>query len=540
MTEPQPVPSSASSSIARSAGAMGAATFLSRIAGLVREQAFAFWFGAGIWMDAFKVAYGIPNLLRDLFAEGAMSSAFVPTFNAVLQKDGKEGAFRLARLVLSTLLVIVGFLTVVGILLAPVIVSLLAGDFKQVPEKYDATVTMTRIMFPFLLEVSWAAVVMGMLNSFGSFFTPAIAPVFLNLAMIAAGFVLCPLAVSLGWPAIIGMAVGAMLGGFLQFLVQIPPLWKMGFRPGWSWNLADSGLRRIMNLMVPGTIGMAATQINVVVSTFLATSQGTGAVSWLGYAFRLMQLPLGLFGVAIAQATLPVVSRQAADGNLVEMKKTLAESLRLTAFINLTASLALMACAEPLIRILFEHGRFTPDDTLATAGALRAYAAGLLFFSIIKVMGPSFYALGDTAAPVRASLASVAANVLLNLALIGPFGYWGLALGASLASALNAGMLFWGMRRHLGSWSETGLFAAIWKTLVCGVISSLVMWKSLALIPAWLAAPVGGKLVRVLIDLSSLTLAGLLGGLVLFLSARLLGIPEVEKAVALIRRKLRV
>ncbi|HNV72831.1 MAG TPA: murein biosynthesis integral membrane protein MurJ, partial [Candidatus Ozemobacteraceae bacterium] len=378
------------------------------------------------------------------------------------------------------------------------------------PEKYDTTVTMTRIMFPFLLEVSWAAVVMGMLNSFGSFFVPAIAPVFLNLAMIAAGFVLCPLAVWYGWPAIVGMAIGAMLGGFLQFLVQIPALWKMGFRPGWSWNLSDPGLQRIFALMIPGTIGMAATQINVVVSTWLATSQGTGAVSWLNYAFRLMQLPLGLFGVAIAQATLPVVSRQAADGKLAEMKQTLADSLRLTVFINLSASLALVACAEPIIRLLFEHGRFTPDDTLATAAALRAYAVGLLFFSVIKVMGPSFYALGDTRAPVRASLSSVVANVILNLALIGPLGYWGLALGGSLASGLNAGMLFWSIRRHLGGWSETGLFGAMGKTLICSTISSFVMYYSLGLLPSLFAVSDQIKLVRLLIEAGSLGIAGIL------------------------------
>jgi len=299
-------------SIARSAAVMGVATFFSRIAGLVREQTFAYLFGAGIWTDAFNVAFRIPNLLRDLFAEGAMSAAFVPTFNGILEKDGQQKAFRLTNLTFCAILVVVGMLTLVGIIASPLLVSTLAPEFTSNPEKFEVTVTMTRIMFPFLLAVSWAAISMGILNSLGEFFIPAIAPVFLNLSMILAGWLICPFAKEFDMPAITGMAIGAMLGGLLQFAVQLPALFRYGYRFRWQLNFKDPGIQRIIKLIIPGTVGLAATQINIAISTILATSQGEGAVSWLGYAFRVMQLPLGLFGVAVAQATLPVISRQIA------------------------------------------------------------------------------------------------------------------------------------------------------------------------------------------------------------------------------------
>ena len=315
-------------SVARSAAIMGIATFLSRIAGLVREQTFAYLFGAGKWTDAFNVAFKIPNLLRDLFAEGAMSAAFVPTFNSILQKEGEEKAFRLTNLTFCAILIIVGTLTALGMILSPYIVQILAPQFINDPEKFNVTVTMTRIMFPFLLVISWAAISMGMLNSLGEFFIPSVAPVFLNLSMILSGWLICPIAVKCNMPSITGMAIGAMLGGILQFAVQLPSLIRKGWRFFWCLDFKDPGIKKIGKLMIPGTVGLAATQINVAVNTILATSQGDGAVSWISYAFRIMQLPIGIFGVAVAQATLPVISRQAASGDKDAMAGTLASSIR--------------------------------------------------------------------------------------------------------------------------------------------------------------------------------------------------------------------
>lgn len=524
-------------SVVRSASIMAVATFLSRIAGLVREQAFAFFFGAGAWTDAFNVAFRIPNLLRDLFAEGAMSSAFVPTFNATLKQEGKEQAFRLMRLALNTLLVLVGLLTLIGILFAPEIVQILAPRFADQPEKFAATVLMTRIMFPFLLAISWSAIAMGCLNSLGDFFVPAIAPIFLNLAMIAAGFTLCPWATTLGYPSVVGMAVGAMLGGILQMAVQFPVLWRHGFRFGLDWNRRDPGLRRIINLIIPGTLGLAATQINVAISTILATSQGDGAVSWLNYAFRLMQLPLGIFGVAIAQATLPVISRQAASGERDEMRGTLADSIKLTGFVNITATFSLIALAEPIIRILFEHGRFGPSDTLATAQALQVYALGLFFFSLIKVLGPAFYALNNASTPVRASVVSVLSNIVLNIALIGSCGYWGLALGSSLAAVINAGILFYFLDHTLGGFRE-GIGLALGRTVLAAGIGAGVMSLSFPLARGYILAQGLSAGSRTLGDLLSLGVAGGMGLLVLFGIATLLGMPEAHRALDMVRRKI--
>lgn len=527
-------------SIARSAAVMGVATFFSRIAGLVREQTFAYLFGAGIWTDAFNVAFRIPNLLRDLFAEGAMSAAFIPTFNSILEKDGRQKAFKLTNLTFCAIFIVVGVLTLIGIALSPLLVSTLAPEFVNNPEKFEVTVTMTRIMFPFLLAISWAAIAMGILNSLGEFFIPAIAPVFLNLSMILAGWLVCPVAKYYDYPAITGMAIGAMLGGLIQFAVQLPALFRHGYRFRWVLNFQDAGIQRIIKLIIPGTIGLAATQINIAVSTILATSQGDGAVSWLSYAFRIMQLPLGLFGVAVAQATLPVISRQAAANDRDAMSQTLVSSIRLSSFINLFACFAIIALAEPSVRILFQHGRFTPEDTLATAMALRAYAVGLLFFSLIKIMGPAFYTLDETRIPVMASISAVIINVVLNLALIQPLGYWGLALGTSIGAMFNAGILFVKLQTRLGSFARFGLTIAMLKILAATSFSGLVIWQAFI----WLAPAIAtlsavtaiGSLANAIV---TMILALIAGTLVIAAVSMLLKIEEAGKAAEMIRRRLR-
>ncbi len=533
-------PPPAGASVARSAAVMGVATSLSRVAGLAREQVFAFLFGAGDFTDAFNVAYRIPNLLRDLFAEGAMSSAFVPTFNEALTRDGRDEAFRLTNRVLSALLVIVGTITIVGILTSPWLVGLLAGEYRTVPGKFAVTVTMTQIMFPYLLEISWAAIAMGMLNSLGEFFVPAIAPALLNVAMIVAGFTLCPLAAYYGWPAITGMAVGAMLGGILQMTVQFVALWRRGYRPAWCLDFADARVRQIARLMVPGTVGLAATQVNVAVGTVLATSLGTGPVSWLGYAFRLMQLPIGVFGVSVAQANLPMVSRQAAARDLEGFAGTLGSSLRLTMLLTVPASLLLIGLAEPILRLLFQHGCFTTYDTQQTAVALSAYAIGLFAFAAVKVLGPSYYALGDTRTPVRSSLASVGVNLTASLILTPIWGVFGLAFANSLAGIANFAQLWWNLPRHVENPGRLGIGITLLKTAVIGAIAAAALRPLHGGLEAGLLAwgctsfRGGGILANGL----ALTAAGIVGLALVLMLGRVAGIAEVTQAVNLIQRRL--
>ncbi len=527
-------------SVARSAAVMGIATFLSRIAGLVREQTFAYLFGAGKWTDAFNVAFKVPNLLRDLFAEGAMSAAFIPTFNSIMQKEGQEKAFRLTNLTFCAILVIVGTLTALGMVISPYIVQILAPQFINDPEKFAVTVTMTRIMFPFLLVISWAAISMGMLNSLGEFFIPSVAPVALNLSMILSGWLICPIAVKMGMPSITGMAIGAMLGGLLQFTVQLPSLVRKGWKFFWCLDFKDPGIQKIGKLMIPGTVGLAATQINVAVNTILATSQGDGAVSWISYAFRIMQLPIGIFGVAVAQATLPVISRQAASGDKDAMAGTLASSIRLSAFINLWAGASIVALAEPVIRIIYQHGRFGIEDTLATAAVLRAYTIGIVFYALIKILGPAFYALDDTRIPVKASILSIVVSIILSLSLISHFGYISLAFSSSMAAMVNAGFLFFMLQKKLGGFGKYGLVSGIAKIIVATAISGIVTYYSFVYSAGYIAnllpALAAGSFTNAV---TALCVGGVAGLIALYVISCIMHIEEADRAAELILKKLR-
>jgi putative peptidoglycan lipid II flippase len=436
--------------MARAAGLISAATFLSRILGLAREQVFAAMFGAGFAVDAFQVAFRVPNLLRDLFAEGAMSAAFVPTLTRTEKEQGREASMRLANLVINFLLVVVSGVCLIGILAAPGIVQVLAPGFATVPGKLELTTLMARIMMPFLLVVSLAAAVMGVLNTRRVFFLPALAPTMLNVGLIAAGFLIAPLCPRWGLEPIVGMAIGAMLGGLGELLIQLPALRAQGFRWRPQVSFRDPGVLRMVALMGPATIGIAAAQVNVFVSTFLASMLAEGSVSWLNYAYRLMQLPIGLFGVAIATVTLAEVSRHAAAGNLADLKGTLSLSLRLVMLLTIPATLLLMALAHPIIALLYEHGRFAGTDTLQTARALLAYAVGLAAFSGVRVMVPAFYSLGLARIPVFASMSTIGATVLLYFPLMRLFQHTGLALAVSIGSLLNFVVLFWMLRRKIG------------------------------------------------------------------------------------------
>jgi len=436
--------------VARRAGLVGSATLLSRVLGLVREQVMASWFGAGFATDAFNVAFRIPNLLRDLFAEGAMSSAFVPTFTEYQELRGTPQAWEFGRQLIVTLAAVLLGVCVVGWVGSPWLVRAFAPGFDAVPGKLGLTVLLTNVMLPFLPLVAVAAVCMGMLNANHRFAVPALAPALLNLLMIAVGLALIPVCERFGQPPILAMAIGVVVGGIGQFVVQLPALGRLGFRLTFEWPRPHPGVRRVATLMLPATIGLAATQMNLFFSTLIASLLPQGSVSWLWYAFRLMQLPIGVFGVALGTVSLPSLARAAVAKDLPALKTTLSATLRLVFLLTVPSALWLAVAARPVIALLYQHGRFGDHDTAQTAGALVMYCIGLPAFAAVTVLTRTFYALGDTRTPVRASFVSVGINIALNLALMRPLGHFGLALATALTSIVNFGQLSWSLRRKIG------------------------------------------------------------------------------------------
>lgn len=442
-------------SLGAAVGSISFATFLSRILGVVREQVLAYFFGAGVVSDAYNAAFRIPNLLRDLFAEGAMSSAFVPTFARHIERDGLSAAWRLGRRVMTALGVVLGVVTIAIFVFAPEILGLYVGEFDD--DKMALTVTMTRILSPFLLFVALAAVAMGMLNSRGRFFGPALAPASFNVCAIVGMIALVPWFTRIGIHPGYSIAIGAVVGGLMQFAVQVPLLHREGFRPGIDFAPRDPGLRRIASLMVPATFGLAATQLSIFVDTHLAAGQGDGAISWLIWGFRLIQLPLGLFGVAIATANLARVSADAARGDAEGLRRNLAGAIRTAAVLTLPATAGLIALREPIVRVLFEHGEFDAFDTRQTAAAVLCYAFGLYAYSVTKIQAPTFYALGDTRRPVIASAVAVGAKIVAALVLLrvlpqyGVSGFLALAISTSVAAWVNFTQLAVSLRRRVGA-----------------------------------------------------------------------------------------
>ena len=519
--------------LTRSAGLAGLATLASRILGLARESVFAALFGAGNELDAFLVAFRIPNLARDLFAEGAMSSAFVPTFARYVTVRGKTDAWRLGNNVINTIALASGTLVVVGIIFATPLVTLYAGDYATVPGKLELTVQLTRVMLPFLILVAIAAAVMGMLNSLHHYFLPALSPAMFNVASITCAIGLTPVMPLLGMPRIMGAAIGALLGGFGQIAIQWRALRLEGFRYQPLFDLKDEGLQRVLLLMGPGTLGLAATQVNLFVNTLLAVKEGTGAVSWLTYAFRLMYLPIGLFGVSIATAVLPHAALQGAQGDHRAIRWTVSRGLALMLAVNIPAMFGLMVLADPIVRLLLEHGRFLPPDTVATAQALRFYAIGLLGYSAARIASPVFYAVGQNRIPVFVSFATIAFNLLASLVLVQPLGFRGLALGTSLAALANGGLLIWLLRRPLGGIDGSHLLYTFTKTSLAATIMAWVasiVHRRTALLIGTERLP--GEVLTLAVAITS-ALA------VLGLAAKLLRIREFDEVFAIGRDQLR-
>jgi putative peptidoglycan lipid II flippase len=519
--------------LARSAGLISLATMASRVLGVAREMVLAAFFGAGLEMDAFNVAFRVPNLLRDLFAEGAMTAAFVPTFTRILKDRGPEEAWRLGNLVVNALLIVTGVIVVLGIAFAGPITQAIAPRFSDTPGKLELTTLLTRIMLPFLTTVAASVAMMGMLNSLRRFFIPALSPAMFNVATILCAVGLVPVMPYVGLPPIAAIAIGTVLGGLGQMALQWPFLRAEGFRYRLLVSFRDPDVREVLRLMGPGTLGLAAVQINVFVNTYLATGQGEKAVSWLSYAFRVMYLPIGLFGVSIATAALPEIARHAAADDPASIRRTVSSALRLMLMLNVPATVGLIALANPIVSVLLERGKFTPVDTAATATALMFYAPGLLGYSAVKIASPTFYSLRDSRTPVIVGVLSVLANLAVNLALVRTMGYGGLALGTALAAIFNAVTLLWLLRNRLGGLDGRQVLVSFVK--IC--VAAAAMGIAASFGAHWVATVLPGR--SSAIRAVRLAIAMALGVAVLIGFARILRIAEFDEAFSRVLRRLR-
>lgn len=461
----------------RAAGIIGVAVMCSRVLGLLRDQVCAYFFGGGAAMDAFTAAFRIPNLLRDLFAEGALSTAFVATFSRTIVRGGDEAAWRLANKVATLTMVFLSAICVLGIVFAPQLVSAFAPGWSG--EKAALTVTLTRIMFPFILMVSLAALVMGMLNAKNVFGMPAMASSFFNIGSIAGGVLLGAwIDPHFGVRALIGWAIGTLFGGALQLGVQLPRLWRLGYRyrPDTRWR--DPGVRTILALMGPSVIAASTTQVNVLANSIFATLLGDGRVFWLQIAFRLMQLPLGLFGVALGTVTLPLLSRLAAAGNLDLFRSELAHGMRLALLLTIPSTVGLMVLAEPIMSVIYQHGRLTAYEAGEAAGALRFYAIGLAGYASLKVLVNAFYALDRRKTPMMVSFLAVGLNLLFNWIFTFQLGWGhrGLAFSTGCVATCNFLLLYWLMRRQLRRLDTGKMLSMLARTAIASLVMGLVCW----------------------------------------------------------------
>ena len=522
-----PAGHSARRGVVRAAAVVGGATLASRILGFLRDLVVAQAFGAGPATDAFFVAFRLPNLLRRLVAEGALSSAFIPVFTEYLTTRSRAELIRMFRAVAGAMIVVLAVLTIAGVLGAPLLVRVMAPGFFADPATGTLTVRLTRLMFPYLLFVGLGALAMGMLNAHRHFVTPALAPVMLNLAIIGAVFGVVP---HLAEP-VFGLAVGVLVGGLGQLAIQLPALARRGLLVVPALDRHHPAVARIVRLMTPVALGQSATQLNILVDTVIASFLVGGSVSYLYYADRLVEFPLGVFGIAIATAVLPTLSEQAASRNPAALRATLSFAQRLAAFICLPAAVGLLLLREPLVRVLYQRGEFGPLETAQTAWALGFYALGLVGFASVKIGAQAFYALGDTRTPVKIAVGAMVLNSVLAVALAFPLRHGGLALATSCSATANALALAWLLRRRLGEIAEPALPSARagW-TRILAASGALAAALRLA---GGLWPPPGGRLAE------ALWLGGMIvgGALVYVLAHVALGSEEVVLARRALRRR---
>lgn len=524
----------------------------SRIFGLVREQVFAFFFGASFVMDAFIAAFRIPNLLRDLFAEGALSQSFVAIFSQKSQESDEE-AYKLANRVLGFVIILLAVIVILGIIFSPQLVSLIATGFEG--EKFILTTKLNRILFPFIFFVSMASVLMGMLNAKHKFFIPQSASTFFNISSILVGlaclaifeprFLPYMLQKMNGEPvsipnsilsnAIMYMAVGTLTGGFVQFFIQLFPLYKLNFKFKPRFDFKDSAFINVLKLTGPAIIGGAAVQVNVMINTWFASYLADGSIAYLNFAFRLMQFPLGVFGVAVAVASAPTLAKLVTKNDETQLKKILRSSLQMSLFLSIPSTVGLFLLSKPIITLIYQHGQFSNLDTLNTAHALMAYSLGITAYSLIKIYQPAFLAYHDAKTPMRISLFSIILNFSINWLLIKVlhWPHWGLALGTACVALLNFSLLSFFFRKKLSQVWDQNQFQILFKILLsCGAMT-FYLWTTNAFF------------MEKFIESSFLLKVGFLfmqigfASLIYFLMANILKVNEAKVLVDGLKRKLR-
>lgn len=455
--------------ISRRVGTLGFFTAISRVLGLVRDAVLAYAFGATGVADAFYVAFRIPNLLRRLVAEGSLTVAFVPIYTGYLKKS-REQAHQVASVVFTFLALFLALLVVLGVLFAPWIVKAIAYGFETNPAKFDLTVYLTRIIFPYIFLISLVALAMGILNSLKRFAAPAAAPIFLNLGIIGGALLLSRFFEE----PTVGLALGVLIGGVMQLLLQIPSLVKEGMLPRINFKPKHPALKSLVLMMLPSAYGAAIYQFNVLVITLLASFLPSGSVSYLWYADRVSEFPLGIFAVSVAVATLPTLSDHAADKDIASFKSTMNYSLRLSFLISIPAAVGLFLLAEPITQILFQRGVFTPAMTVATAGALKFFAIGIPFVSADRNLVPSYFALRKPKIPVMTATVALIINIGFALLLMGPMLHRGLAFAMSIAAVSNFSMLYLILRHRLGPLGGHKLIRSVLRT--CGAAAIMALF----------------------------------------------------------------
>lgn len=462
--------------VVKAAGVVGLATLASRIMGYLRDTVMSWAFGTGLAADAFYVAYRIPNLLRELLAEGSMSAAFIPVFTETLTKESRESARHLANAVFARLLALLVILTTLGMIFAPTVVKVVAWGwaYKAEHDKYVMGVTLTRIMFPYLLFIGLTALAMGMLNSLRRFLAPALSPVMLNIMTIATVL----LSIRFMDEPIYGVAIGVVLGGMFQFLMQLPSLRNQGMMIRPQFAPSHPGVKRIGALALPVFISSSVNQVNIFIGTIFASFLATGSITYLFYGMRFIHFPLGIFGIAIATAILPSMSAQAARQETKEFRETLSMGLRLVFFVMFPAMAGLITLRVPIINLLLEHGQFDRISTQGTASALLFYAVGLWAFAGIRIVAQAFYALQDTKTPVKIAVLALVTNAACSVIFMTwtPLAHGGLALATSLAAMLNISLLTVLLRRKIGSIDGRRILISLMKIIPAALVAGTIGW----------------------------------------------------------------
>ena len=518
---------SENSKVVKAAGIVGALTMISRVFGLVRDMVIAAFFGASWMTDAFWIAFRIPTTLSRLLGEGSLTASFIPVFTEYLQKKTKDEALELAYNVFTVISIILTVVSVLGIIFSPLIIRLIGHGFISDPRQFALAVFLNRLMFPYIFIISLGALCMGILNSFRRFASPALSPVMWNLSIVAAALGLR----SFFAEPITALAIGVLIGGVLQLSLQWPFLQKCGVKLKFRFNFSHPGLKQIGLLMIPAMLGAGITTINVFVSSTLASMLPGGSVTYLFYADRIMELPLGVFAIAIGTAVLPSFSRHAAAGNMDELKSSISFSLRLMLFLTIPATFALMALSLPIISVLFQRGAFNTQAAIYTSEALFFYAMGLWAFSIVRVFVQSFYSLQDAKWPMRAAIIAFTVNLIFSLALMYPMKHKGLALANSLSAVFNVFILSFVLRKKIGKFLDRSFYMSVSKI----ILSSIMMVASIMIFDYFLPWNTYANFKIKLIYLIS---AIIIGACAFFTSAFLLKSQEITSLMNMMKKKL--